>query len=54
MEGTVTPDYAQVVGISTRSAQKELLPLAIIAAITPLVVGLGASGWKPWVDSWQG
>jgi K(+)-stimulated pyrophosphate-energized sodium pump len=40
MEGTVTPDYAQVVGISTRSAQKELLPLAIIAAITPLVVGL--------------
>ena len=40
LEGTVTPDYAQVVGISTRSAQKELLPLAIIAAITPLVVGL--------------
>jgi K(+)-stimulated pyrophosphate-energized sodium pump len=40
MEGTVTPDYAAVVGISTRSAQKELLPLAIIAAITPLVVGL--------------
>ncbi len=40
MEGTVTPDYARVVGISTRSAQKELLPLAIIAAITPLVVGL--------------
>ncbi len=40
MEGTVTPDYAQVVGISTRSAQKELLPLAVIAAITPLVIGL--------------
>jgi K(+)-stimulated pyrophosphate-energized sodium pump len=40
MEGTVAPDYAQVVGISTRSAQKELLPLATIAALSPLVVGL--------------
>jgi len=40
MEGTVTPDYAQVVGISTRSAQKELLPLATLSALTPLVVGL--------------
>jgi K(+)-stimulated pyrophosphate-energized sodium pump len=40
MEGTVTPDYARVVGISTSSAQRELLPLAIIAVATPLVVGL--------------
>ncbi|HTX79133.1 MAG TPA: sodium-translocating pyrophosphatase, partial [Longilinea sp.] len=40
MEGTVEPDYARVVGISTRSAQKELIPLAAIAALSPLVVGL--------------
>lgn len=40
MEGTVTPDYARVVGISTRSAQKELIPLAAIALIMPLLVGL--------------
>ena len=40
MEGTVTPDYDEVVGISTRSAQKELIPLATIAVILPLIVGL--------------
>jgi K(+)-stimulated pyrophosphate-energized sodium pump len=40
MEGTVTPDYARVVGISTASAQKELIPLATIAVLMPLVVGL--------------
>jgi K(+)-stimulated pyrophosphate-energized sodium pump len=40
MEGKVAPDYARVVGISTASAQKELVPLATIAVITPLVIGL--------------
>ena len=35
-----TPDYARVVAISTASAQKELIPLAVIAVLTPLVVGL--------------
>jgi K(+)-stimulated pyrophosphate-energized sodium pump len=40
MEGTVKPDYAQVVGISTASAQKELIPLATIAVLMPLFVGL--------------
>jgi K(+)-stimulated pyrophosphate-energized sodium pump len=40
MEGTKTPDYAQVVGISTASAQKELLPLAAISVFLPLLVGL--------------
>jgi K(+)-stimulated pyrophosphate-energized sodium pump len=40
MEGTVQPDYARVVGISTRSAQKELIPLATIAIVTPILVGL--------------
>ncbi len=40
MEGTVKPDYAQAVGISTRSAQKELIPLAVISIVTPLIVGM--------------
>lgn len=40
MEGTVTPDYARVVDISTASAQKELIPLATISVLMPLVVGL--------------
>lgn len=40
MEGTVQPDYARVVSISTASAQKELIPLATIAVLAPLAVGL--------------
>jgi K(+)-stimulated pyrophosphate-energized sodium pump len=40
MEGKVKPDYARVVQISTRSAQKELLPLAAISVLMPLLVGL--------------
>ena len=40
MEGTVKPDYAEVVGISTSSAQKELIPLATIAILMPLFIGL--------------
>jgi K(+)-stimulated pyrophosphate-energized sodium pump len=40
MEGTVKPDYKQVVGISTASAQKELVPLTVIAVLVPLIVGL--------------
>jgi K(+)-stimulated pyrophosphate-energized sodium pump len=40
MEGTVQPDYARVVGISTTAAQKELIPLAAIAVLLPLAVGL--------------
>jgi K(+)-stimulated pyrophosphate-energized sodium pump len=40
MEGTVKPDYARVVGISTRSSQKELIPLATISIAMPLLIGL--------------
>jgi K(+)-stimulated pyrophosphate-energized sodium pump len=40
MEGRVTPNYARVVDISTRSSQKELIPLAMIAIAMPLLVGL--------------
>ena len=40
MEGTKTPDYARVVAISTQSAQKELIPLATISVVMPILVGL--------------
>ncbi len=39
-EGKVSPDYAQVVQISTISSQKELIPLATMSIITPLLLGL--------------
>jgi K(+)-stimulated pyrophosphate-energized sodium pump len=40
MEGKKQPDYAEVVSISTASAQKELIPLATISVLMPLVIGL--------------
>jgi K(+)-stimulated pyrophosphate-energized sodium pump len=40
MEGKVLPDYARVVSISTTSAQKELIPLALISILLPIIVGL--------------
>jgi K(+)-stimulated pyrophosphate-energized sodium pump len=40
MEGKVQPDYRQAVGICTTAAQRELLPLAVLAVLTPIVVGL--------------
>jgi K(+)-stimulated pyrophosphate-energized sodium pump len=40
MAGKVQPDYARVVSISTASAQKELIPLATIAVLMPLAIGL--------------
>jgi hypothetical protein len=40
MEGKVKPDYARVVSISTGSSQKELIPLATISIVVPLLVGL--------------
>ncbi len=39
-EGKVEPDYARVVSISTSSAQKELIPLATMSIITPLIIGM--------------
>ncbi len=44
MEGTKTPDYAEAVSVSTSAAQRELLPLGVVAVLTPIVVGflLGA------------
>ncbi len=40
LEGKVEPDYAKVVGISTASAQKELVPLAVMSIATPIMIGL--------------
>ncbi|MFA5976360.1 MAG: sodium-translocating pyrophosphatase [Elusimicrobiota bacterium] len=40
MEGKVTPDYAKVVGICTVAAQGELIGLALITVLTPLLVGM--------------
>ena len=40
LSGRVQPDYRQAVGISTTAAQKELVSLALLGVITPVVVGL--------------
>ena len=47
LEGLKLPDYAKVVSICTTAAQRELASLAIIAILTPLLVGtlLGAEAW---------
>ncbi|MEX1248476.1 MAG: sodium-translocating pyrophosphatase [Anaerolineales bacterium] len=40
LKGKVKPDYRQAVDISTTAAQKELVPLALLAVITPILLGL--------------
>ncbi|OGO13178.1 MAG: sodium-translocating pyrophosphatase [Chloroflexi bacterium RBG_13_68_17] len=40
LEGKVPPDYQKAVEISTQAAQKELVSLALLGVITPIVVGL--------------
>ncbi len=40
LDGKVKPDYRQAVAISTTAAQKELVSLALLGVITPIVVGL--------------
>jgi len=40
LEGKVQPDYRQAVAISTTAAQKELVSLALLGVLTPIVVGL--------------
>jgi len=40
LEGKVKPDYKQAVNISTAAAQKELVTLALLGVITPIIVGL--------------
>jgi K(+)-stimulated pyrophosphate-energized sodium pump len=40
LEGKVKPDYGQTVGLCTSAAQRELIPLALIAVLSPIAVGL--------------
>ncbi len=40
LEGKIKPDYKQAVAISTTAAQKELVSLAILSVVTPILVGL--------------
>jgi len=40
LEGRVKPDYRQAVAISTTAAQKELVSLALLGVVTPVIVGL--------------
>jgi len=40
LEGKVKPDYAKAVSISTTAAQKELIGLALLGIVTPIVIGL--------------
>lgn len=40
LEGTKKPDYKRAVTISTVAAQRDLINLAIIAVVTPIVIGL--------------
>jgi len=40
LEGTVDPDYGRPVEVSTSAAQKELIPLALIGVLSPIIVGL--------------
>jgi len=40
LKGKVKPDYAKAVEISTAAAQKELVPLALLGVITPILLGL--------------
>jgi K(+)-stimulated pyrophosphate-energized sodium pump len=39
LEGTVKPDYAQAVSIATVAAQNELMPVAALAVLSPIIVG---------------
>lgn len=40
LDGKVKPDYQRVVAISTSAAQKELIPLALIGVLSPIIVGM--------------
>jgi len=40
LDGKIKPDYQKVVDLSTGAAQKELIPLALMAVLTPIIVGM--------------
>ncbi|MGB7093409.1 MAG: sodium-translocating pyrophosphatase [Anaerolineales bacterium] len=40
LEGAIEPDYSRPIEVATTAAQKELIPLALIGVLSPIVVGL--------------
>jgi K(+)-stimulated pyrophosphate-energized sodium pump len=40
LEGKVKPDYRQAISIATTASQKELVSLALLGVVTPIVVGM--------------
>ncbi len=40
MEGTVKPDYAKVVSVVTSAAQRELVSLALLGILSPILIGV--------------
>jgi K(+)-stimulated pyrophosphate-energized sodium pump len=40
LEGKIKPDYKQAEAISTSAAQKELISLALLSVVSPILVGL--------------
>lgn len=40
LEGKTRPDYGRPVALSTTAAQKELVPLALIGVLSPIIVGM--------------
>jgi K(+)-stimulated pyrophosphate-energized sodium pump len=40
LDGKVAPDYKRPVALSTMAAQKELVPLALIGVLTPIIIGM--------------
>lgn len=40
LEGKIKPDYSKPISIATTAAQKELIGLALLGIVTPIVVGL--------------
>jgi K(+)-stimulated pyrophosphate-energized sodium pump len=40
LEGKTDPDYRQPVALATAAAQKELVPLALIGVLSPIIVGM--------------
>jgi K(+)-stimulated pyrophosphate-energized sodium pump len=39
MEGKVKPDYARAVDMCTTAAQRELLPVGVMAVLSPIIIG---------------
>lgn len=40
LDGKIKPDYQKAVALATMAAQKELIPLALIGVLSPIIVGL--------------